>query len=68
MTKSRQFRFTVIRSLVAILIALFVATVLIFISASGDSFSDKLQNTGEALKQMLAGPLKQNAWQIFSLP
>ena len=57
MTKSRQFRFTVIRSLVAILIALFVATVLIFISASGDSFSDKLQNTGEALKQMLAGPL-----------
>ncbi len=57
MTKSRQFRFTVIRSLVAILIALFVATVLIFISASGNSFSDKLQNTGEALKQMLAGPL-----------
>ena len=57
MTKSRQIRFTIIRSLVAICIALLVATLLIFISAGGDSFQEKLQATGEALKQMLIGPL-----------
>ena len=57
MTKRRQIRFTIIRSLVAIFIALFVATVLIFISASGNTFHDKLTATGEALKQMLVGPL-----------
>ena len=37
MTKKRQLRFTIIRSLVAILIGLLVATVLIFISATGNS-------------------------------
>ena len=57
MTKRRQFMFTVIRSLLAICIALLVATLLIFISSNGDSFAEKLQSTGEALKQMLIGPL-----------
>ena len=57
MTKRRQIRFTLIRSLVAIFIALFVATLLIFISAGGDGFQEKLNATGEALKQMLAGPI-----------
>jgi len=57
MTKKRQLRFTIIRSLVAILIALFVATLLIFISAEGSTFLEKLQATGEALKQMLLGPI-----------
>lgn len=57
MTKKRQLRFTIIRSLVAILIALLVATLLIFISATGSSFADKLDATREALKQMLLGPL-----------
>ena len=57
MTKKRQLRFTIIRSLVAILIALLVATILIFISASGSTLQDKLDATREALKQMLAGPV-----------
>ena len=57
MTKKRQLRFTIIRSLVAILIALLVATILIFISAAGSTFADKLSATREALKQMLAGPV-----------
>lgn len=57
MTKKRQLRFTIIRSLVAIGIALLVATILIFISAGGATFQDKLDATREALKQMLAGPL-----------
>ena len=57
MTKKRQLRFTIIRSLVAILIGLLVATVLIFISATGNSFQARLSATQEALKQMLVGPL-----------
>lgn len=57
MTKKRQLRFTIIRSLVAILIALLVATILIFISAAGSTFAEKLEATREALKQMLAGPV-----------
>jgi hypothetical protein len=57
MTKRRQFKFTLIRSLLAILIALLVATLLIFISAEGATVSDKLAATGSALKQLLIGPL-----------
>ena len=57
MTKKRQLRFTIIRSLVAILIGLLVATVLIFISATGNSLQARLSATQEALKQMLVGPL-----------
>lgn len=57
MTKKRALRFTIVRSLVAILIALLVAALLIFVSASGDNFSEKMSATGAALKQMLVGPL-----------
>jgi len=57
MTKKRQLRFTIIRSLVAILIALLVATILIFISATGNTLQERLSATQEALKQMLLGPL-----------
>ena len=57
MTKRRQLKFTIIRGLVAICIALLVATILIFISAAGNTFADKLNATTEALKQMLVGPL-----------
>lgn len=57
MTKRRQIRFTIIRSLVAILIALLVATLLIFISSAGNTFGEKLSATGAALKQLLAGPV-----------
>ncbi|MBQ6503059.1 MAG: ABC transporter permease [Flexilinea sp.] len=57
MTKRRQLRFTLIRTLVAISIALLVAALLIFISAGGSSFGEKMDATKEALKQMLIGPL-----------
>ena len=57
MSKRRALRFTIVRSLVAIIIALLVASLLIFISAKGDTFSDKMEATGAALKQMLVGPL-----------
>ncbi len=57
MTKKRQILFSVIRGLLAILIALLVATLLIFLSADGSSFSEKLSATGDALKQLLVGPL-----------
>lgn len=57
MTRKRQLRFTVIRSLTVMLIALFVAALFIFVSAEGSSFAEKLEATGEALKQMLLGPI-----------
>lgn len=57
MTKNRQIRFLIIRSLVAILIGLLVATLFIFISSAGNTFGEKVQATGEALKQLLVGPL-----------
>lgn len=57
MSKKRQFKFTVVHSLVAIAIALLVATLLIFISSDGAGFSGKLEATGNALKQLLIGPL-----------
>ena len=46
MTKKRQILFSVIRGLLAILIALLVATLLIFLSADGSSFSEKLSAFG----------------------
>lgn len=57
MSKKRQIKFTIIRTLVAIGIALLVAALLIFISAGGSTFAEKLEATKEALKQMLIGPL-----------
>lgn len=57
MTKKRQLMFTLIRGGLAILIALAVAMILIFISAEGDSAGEKLSAMGEALRQLLIGPL-----------
>ena len=45
MTKKRQIKFTLIRTLVAISIALLVAALLIFISAGGSTFAEKLNAT-----------------------
>ena len=42
MTKKRELMFSIVRGLLAILIALLVATLLIFISANGESVSEKL--------------------------
>ncbi|MCR4907417.1 MAG: ABC transporter permease [Lachnospiraceae bacterium] len=57
MSKKRQITFSLVRGALAILIALLVAMLLIFISAGGDTFGAKLAATGEALKQLLVGPL-----------
>ena len=57
MTKKRQVVFSLVRGALAISIALLVAMVLIFISADGDTLTAKLELTGNALKQLLIGPL-----------
>ena len=57
MTKKREIIFSLVRGLVAICIALLVAMLLIFISAEGATFAAKLKATGEALRQLLLGPL-----------
>ena len=45
MTKKRELMFSIVRGLLAILIALLVATLLIFISANGESVSEKLSSS-----------------------
>ncbi|MBP5159188.1 MAG: ABC transporter permease [Lachnospiraceae bacterium] len=50
-------RFSILRGFVAIMIALLVATVLVFISAEGDGFGEKLSSTGDAMVHMLIRPL-----------
>lgn len=57
MNRKRELKFNFARALAAILIAIGVATLLIFISASGNNFGDKLSETIEALKAMLIRPL-----------
>ena len=57
MTKKREIIFSIVRAIVAILISLLVAMLLIFISADGNSVSEKLKAMGEALKQLLIGPM-----------
>ncbi len=57
MTKKREIIFSMVRGAMAILIALFVAMLLIFISAGGDSLGQKLSVTAESMKQLLVGPI-----------
>ena len=51
--RRRSLTFTLVRGAAAIGIALLVAAILIFVSAEGD----RLAHTGEALRQLLIGPL-----------
>ena len=57
MNRKRSIVFSLVRGLAAILIALAVATLLIFISSEGESLAEKLAATGDALRQLLIGPL-----------
>ena len=57
MTKKRQLMFTLLRSALAIGIALLVALILIFISSEGKTIGAKAASSLNALKQMLIGPL-----------
>lgn len=64
MSKKRSLTFSIVRGLVAILIALAVAAVLIFICADGATVGEKFSATGSALKQLLIGPLFRSSGGI----
>lgn len=49
--------FSIVRGCTAILIALLVAALLIFISAEGPGFANKLTQTGQAMTKLLIGPI-----------
>ena len=66
MTKKGKLAFSVIRGTLAILISLLVAMVLVFISAEGESFMDKLAATGDALLNLLIRPLFKSSGQFSS--
>lgn len=57
MNKKRTLTFNIARVGSAIGIAILVATLLIFISSSGNSFAEKISETIEALRAMLISPL-----------
>ncbi len=57
MNKKRELLFNFIRGLTAILIALFVATIFIFISVEATGVGDRFVQTGKALRYMLISPL-----------
>lgn len=67
MTKKRQILFSVIRGLLAILIALLVATLLIFLSADGSSFSEKLSAHRRRLKAAARRPAVPHGTQRHHL-
>lgn len=64
MSKKRKFIFSFVRGLTAILIALAVAALLIFISAEGSGFTNKLDQTLDAMHRLLLGPAFKNNGDI----
>ena len=68
MTKKRQILFSVIRGLLAILIALLVATLLIFLSADGSSFSEKLSASLRSISGRLRSSARCSAWDAAAPP
>lgn len=57
MSKKDNLMFSILRGFVAIAIALFVAAVLIFISAEGAGVGEKLSATGDAMVNLLVKPM-----------
>lgn len=57
MNKKRSMMFSLVRSAMAILIALAVAALLIFVSAEGDNLGEKFSQTLGALRQLLINPI-----------
>ncbi len=57
MSRKNSIKFSVIRALAALAIALAVAFILIFVSAEGANFSEKMSASLKALREMLVSPL-----------
>ena len=57
MSKKNSIKFSIIRALAAMGIALVVAFILIFVSAAGANFSEKIAASFKALREMLVSPL-----------
>ena len=64
MSKKRSLMFSMVRGAMAILIALGVAALLIFISAEADSIGDRFAQTFTALRHLLVSPLLKNSGAI----
>ena len=60
MNKKRSMMFGIVRGAMAILIALAVAALLIFVSAEGATVGDKLAQTLDAMRRLLIGPALKN--------
>ena len=63
MSKKNSLKFSVVRALAALGIALLLAFILIFVSAEGGSFGAKMSNSLAALQQMLLRPILKKSGQ-----
>lgn len=64
MNKKRSIMFSVVRGAAAILIALLVAALLIFVSSDGAGAGEKLSHTADAMRQLLIGPAFRSSGAI----
>ena len=64
MSKKRSLMFSLVRGTMAILIALGVAALLIFISAEADTIGDRFAQTFTALRHLLVSPFLKNSGAI----
>ncbi len=66
MSKKNSLKFSIVRAVAALGIALAVAFLLIFVSADGATFGAKLSNSLSALQQMLVRPLFKKSGKFAS--
>ena len=64
MNKKRSITFSLVRGAMAILIALGVAALLIFISADAETLGDRFAQTLTALRHLLVSPFLKNSGSI----
>ena len=68
MNKKRSIIFSLVRGAAAILIALAVAALLIFVSSDGAGAGEKLAQTADAMRQLLIGPAFKSSGGISVEP
>ena len=68
MNKKRSIIFSLVRGTAAILIALAVAALLIFVSSDGAGAGEKLAQTADAMRQLLIGPAFKSSGGISVEP
>ena len=67
-SRRRDLTFSIVRGAAAILIALLVAALLIFVSSEGATPGEKFSQTMAAMRQLLIGPIFRTNGSVASCP